>query len=185
MENKEIECRFLEIDKEALIKKLYELDAEDHGEKLLEEIIIYDKDLKWRDENKRIRLRKSGNDLMLSYKEHASHTIDGTMEIEIGIDSLEKTELLLKKLGFISFRHQEKKRHTFVLDGVTLDIDTWPHVPTYVELEGKSEEDIKKVAKMIDYDWKDAVFQNPLWILENKYKLAVGKMKWFTFAKCE
>ena len=58
-ENREIEVRFLEIDKAALIARLKELGAHDHGEELLEEIIFYDKDLKWRDvENKRVRLRK-------------------------------------------------------------------------------------------------------------------------------
>ena len=62
MQNKEIECRFLEIDKKDLIKRLKKLGAKDKGEVLLEETIIYDKDLKWRNENRFVRLRKSGKE---------------------------------------------------------------------------------------------------------------------------
>jgi len=186
MENREIECRFLEIDKEALIKKLLDLGAEDQGEKLLQEVIIYDKDLKWRNEDKRMRIRNADGKLTLSYKEHTDHnTVDGTIEIEIGIDNIKQTELLLEKLGFASFRHQEKKRHTFILDSVTFDIDSWPRIPTYVELEGDSEEALKKAAAAVGYDWKDVVFENPRSVIENRYKIPVGKMTWFTFERFE
>lgn len=44
---KEIETRFLEIDKPALIAQLNKLGATDHGEILLKEIIFYDKDHTW------------------------------------------------------------------------------------------------------------------------------------------
>jgi hypothetical protein len=43
----EIECRFLEVDKDVLIKKLLKLGAENKGEVMLEETIIYDPECKW------------------------------------------------------------------------------------------------------------------------------------------
>ncbi len=43
----EIEVRFLEIDKEALLARLRELKAKDKGELMLEETICYDKALLW------------------------------------------------------------------------------------------------------------------------------------------
>lgn len=185
MNTQEIECRFLEIDKKALIKKLKKLGADDKGEELLQETIIYDKEERWGDGYGFLRLRKIGDKIKLSYKEHKEHTIDGTYEIEIGIDDYEKAELLLEKIGLKPHRHQQKYRHTFILNGVIFDIDTWPKVPTYVELEGESEVILKEAAKAVGFDWKNVEFHNARWIIENKYHIPVGTMEWFTFDRFE
>jgi len=182
---KEIECRFLDINKEDLVSRLITLGATDLQEKFLEEIIIYDKDMKWRDGDKRLRLRTVDGQTKLSFKHHTAHTVDGTTEIEFGVDDAKQAELFLEQLGFVSYRHQQKKRHTLVLDGVTFDIDTWPKVPTYVELEGESEDSLKKVCKQVGFDWDKAVFHNPRWVIENVYKIPVGTMRWFTFDRFE
>jgi len=185
MNTQEIECRFLEIDKEALLKKLHELGATDEGETMLEETIIYDSDLKWRDEQRFIRLRKIGDTTKLTYKEHREHTVDGTYEIEFEIEDYQKAEVLFEKIGLVAYRHQQKKRHTLRLNGVTFDIDTWPKLPTYVELEGESEQDLKDAAKTVDFDWKKAEFHNASWVIENIYKIPVRSLKWFTFDRYE
>ena len=185
MNTTEIECRFLEIDKDALIKKLLELGAEDKGETMLEETIIYNQDLSWRQENRFLRLRKVGGKTKLSYKEHREHTVDGTYEIEFGIEDYKKAELMFEKIGLRPYRHQQKKRHTLELDGVTFDIDTWPRIPAYVELEGESEEVLKKAAQMVGYDWKNVIFNNASWVIENKYNIPVRTLRWFTFDRFE
>jgi adenylate cyclase, class 2 len=185
MNTQEIECRFLEINKEELIKKLHELGAHDEGEVMLEETIIYDPEFKWRDEQRFVRLRKVGNKTKLTYKEHREHTVDGTYEIEFEIEDYKKAELLFQKIGLVPHRHQQKYRHSFNLNGVIFDIDTWPKIPTYVELEGESEEALKEAAKAVGYDWKDVVFHNARWVIENKYKIPVSTMQWFTFDRFE
>jgi predicted adenylyl cyclase CyaB len=124
MQTKEIECRFLEIDKEALIKKLTSLGAHDEGEKMLEEVIIYDNALTWRDEGKKIRIRSDGDTIKVAYKENKEHTIDSTIEIEFGIDDFKMAEFFFEKIGFVAYRRQQKKRHSFHYKGVTIDIDT-------------------------------------------------------------
>jgi hypothetical protein len=48
---KEIETRFLEINKEEFIKKLISLGAIDKGEEKLEEIIFYDQEMSWKKED--------------------------------------------------------------------------------------------------------------------------------------
>ena len=62
----EIETRFLDINKKKIVKKLTELKAEDKGEVKLDEIIFYDKDLKWLDEHKLVRLRKNNEKIKLT-----------------------------------------------------------------------------------------------------------------------
>jgi adenylate cyclase class 2 len=185
MNTTEIECRFLEIDKEALLKKLRDLGAKDKGEVMLEEKVIYKTGEVWNHGNGFIRIRKSGDGIQMTYKEHRAATVDGAFEIEFGIDDYDKAELLLKTIGWGNSRAQQKLRHTFELDGVTIDIDTWPKIPPYVELEGESEEQLQKVAKKLGFDWKKVELHNARWVIENIYKIPVGTMKYFTFDKFE
>lgn len=186
-EHQEIEVRFLEIDKEALIKRLLSLDAKNLGEDLLEEIIIYDKKLVWQNEKpfKRIRLRVRKGQATLTYKCHLAKTASGTEEIEFEVSNKENALAFLEKLGFVPYRHQEKKRHTYTFGEVTVDIDTWPRIPTYVELEGPSENALKDVAKRLGFNWNEAVFDDARSIIENRYSVPVGKMRYFTFTRFE
>ena len=138
-EYKEIEVRFLEIDEMTLKRRLEELHAENLGEDLFEEIICY-KDKEWLDyKRKFVKVRQTKNGAYLTYKHHQFDTAEGTEEIEIKVDDFDKTIKFLERTGLGYFmRRQQKKRHKYKLDGVTVDMDTWPNVPTYVELEGTS-----------------------------------------------
>ena len=185
MENKEIEVRFLEINKNVLIGKLIELGAKDRGEAMLEEVIVYDAEMKWPDERRFVRLRKNGDTTLLSYKENKGQTVDSTIEVEFGVANFEKAQLFFEKIGLVCFRRQQKKRHTFTLGEVTIDIDTWPRIPTYVELEGPSEKALKDMATDLGFDWRDAVTKDARWVIENKYKIPVSTMRWFTFERFE
>jgi adenylate cyclase class 2 len=186
MEHQEIEVRFLEINKEELIGRLNELGAKDLGEDLLEEIIIYDKDLKWREEGGQLmRLRTRQGKTTLTYKHHKEQSVNGTEEIEFEVSDPKKAEALLERLGFVGYRHQQKKRHTYELDEVVFDIDTWPRIPTYVELEGPSEAKLKEADAQLGLDWKNAVFDNPRIVIEERYSVPVGHMTWFTFDRFE
>ena len=67
---------------------------------------------------------------------------------------MEKCSEFLGKLGLQPMRQLEKYRHTFELDGVTIDIDSWPKIPPYVEIEGPSVESLKTVCGKLDMDWE-------------------------------
>ena len=188
MEHQEIEVRFLEIDKENLVAKLNHLGAIDHGEELLDERIIFDKDLNWQKAAKFLRLRTKGGKTTLTYKDRQSPhepSAHGTEEIEFEVSDPNLALALLDRLGFEPFRYQQKKRHSFSLGSVTVDIDTWPKIPTYVELEGDTEDDIKEAAKTLDLDWEAVEFRDPKLVIEQVYNIPVGKMKWFTFDRFE
>ncbi len=183
---REIEARFLEVDKGKLIKKLTGLGAEDKGEELLKELIFYDKSLRWQYEEKKfVRIRQTKEGIFLAFKHNQEAIADGTEELEFKIDNFEKARQFLKEIGLIEYREQEKKRHKFILNNVTLDIDTWPTVPTYVELEGSSEKDLKAVAKLLNLDWSNVVFEAPRYIIEIRYNIPFSRLKKFTFGKIE
>ena len=186
MEHQEIEVRFLEIDKDALISKLRELGAEDIGEDMLEEVIIYDKELSWQKAvRKMLRIRTRGGKTHLTFKHHHENSATGTEEIEFEISDIGKAEALLERLGYVSVRRQQKLRHTFHLGDVVIDIDTWPKVPTYVELEGTSEESLKEAAQLLSLDWNLVELRNPRDVLEKVYNIHIATMTWFTFDRFE
>ena len=181
----ETEVRFLDVDKVALLKQLTALGAKDHGEVLLEEIIFYDPGQTWRQQGKVVRLRKNKSKTQLAFKHHTQQTIDGAIEVEFEVSDLDKAAVFLEHIGLKAFRCQEKRRHTFRLGNMTIDIDTWPRIPTYVELEGDSEVALRKLAAQLGLDWSKAVYDNALRVIELHYNIPVGTMRWFTFERFE
>lgn len=106
-------------------------------------------------------------------------------EIELEVSDFKKGVALLEKAGLPPFRRQEKKRHTLQLGEVTIDIDTWPKVPTYVELEGPSEDALRETAEKLGLDWAKAEFRDPRTVIENVYGIPLGSLHWFTFERVE
>jgi adenylate cyclase, class 2 len=185
METKEIEVRFLEVDLVNIKDILISIGAQDLGEKKLDEVIFYDKGLVWRNDGRYIRLRRVNGKTVVTYKENKAQTIDSALEIEFEIGDYERAQALFEKMGFTAFRVQQKKRHTFKFKNVALDFDTWPRIPTYLEIEGESERELKDIAKMIGLDWKNAIFDDARSIIEKKYNIPVSTMKCFTFDRFE
>lgn len=42
----------------------------------------------------------------------------------------------MNKIGFDYRSLQENKRIQYILNGIEIDFDTWPMIPTYMEFEG-------------------------------------------------
>lgn len=143
----EYEVRVLEIDEEAMIQKLENLGAKfqwDHLQKRYVYDFIPKIDGKW------IRLRTNGDKTTLTIKNIVSSQIDGTQELEVEVDDFAKTNLILNELGFVAKGYQENRRRQYVLGNVEIDIDSWPMIPTYLEIEGPSEEAVYEVLKKLD-----------------------------------
>jgi adenylate cyclase class 2 len=176
----EIETRFLEVDKDGLILKLQSMNAVDKGEVKLHEIIFYGKDLLWMNENKFIRLRKKNDSVKLTFKSNKEQKVDTAQEIEFTVSSMDDAKSFLEAIGLVQYRVVEKYRHTFILDGVTLDIDTWPKIPVYVELEGDSVESLKGVAHKLGFDWDNRFDPDPRYVFK-KYGFDFDNIRTVTF----
>lgn len=182
----EYEARFLEIDKIILIEKLRTLGATDKGEAFLKETIFYDTAGTWQEDGKLVRVRTiNDSQTAVTFKHHRSQAVDGAYEAEFSTSDGKPVEEFLAQIGLVASRWQEKTRHTFLLDDVTIDIDTWPRIPTYLEIEGSSEHQIKQAAQKLGLDWQDAVFEDARNILENRYNIPIREITYFTFDKVE
>ena len=174
----EYEIRVLEINKEDIIKKLEKLGATRLGE-FNQKRYVYD--LKPIDENKWIRLRTNGIKATLTYKDIESNTISGTKEIEIEVDDFDKTNEFLELIGFKNKGYQENTRITYMLNGVEIDIDTWPMIPTYMEIEGDSEEDVVEIQKTLDIEDSKITALNCMDIYSQIYNIDISKIKELKF----
>lgn len=150
----EIEARYLNCNIENTIKKLKENNAKFIGD-WLQLRNCYD--FNPVRENSWIRLRTTGTETTLTIKEIEKKTIDGTKECEIVVSDFNTTDELLNKLGYFARSVQENRRIRYMLDGVEIDIDFWPMIPTYIEFEAHSEEAMQNVCKKLDIDFNKLV----------------------------
>ena len=177
--NIEYECRLLEVDKEKFEKLLIENGAVKKGNYFQKR---YTYDFNPKKENKWIRLRTNGKINTLTIKEITNNkAIDGTNELEIEVSDFEKTNEILKHLGYIYRNYQENKRTTYTLDGVEIDIDSWPMIPTYVEIEGKNKEDVYNIIDKLNLPKKDITSLDVTGIYNNIYNIDVLNIKELNF----
>lgn len=100
--------------------------------------------------NKWVRLRSTNGKTTITIKHilnpkiqtNSESKIQKVMETEMEVPSIEEGNSILEQLGFSFRNYQEKERATYEVDGVEVDIDSWPLIPTYVEIESDSEEAI-------------------------------------------
>ena len=178
----EFEARLLEVDQEEFISKLEENNAEFIG--AWEQIRkCYDIDPS--DKNSWIRLRKEGDKTTLTIKEIKSKKIDGTKECEIEVSDFNTTDEHLNKLGYFARTTQENKRIRYMLDGVEIDIDSWPLIPTYVEFEGKDEKSILNVCKNLEINPNDLTTLDVVGIYEHYGIEDIGSIPNLTFSEEE
>ena len=96
-----------------------------------------------------IRLRSNGSCTTLTIKEIKSLRIDGTSELEIVVSDFDETNCILQKLGYSPRTFQENFRMEYSLNGVNFDIDKWPKIPPYMEIEGTSEQAVLDAIDML------------------------------------
>lgn len=137
--NTEYELRILEINHDDMVKRLERLNAKFQFSALQQRYVY---DMKPKQKNKWIRLRTDGKKTTLTIKDLQAKTIDGMKETEIIVDDFEKANAILEELGFSNRGFQQNKRTQYILDGVEIDLDKWPLIPEYMEIEGKSEAEV-------------------------------------------
>ncbi len=101
--------------------------------------------------NKWIRLRETDNLATVTtkhiLKKDNQSDKQNVLETEIEVPAIEEANELLEQLGFVHRNYQEKRRITYLVNGIEVDIDFWPLIPPYIEIE---DEDSDKINATID-----------------------------------
>ena len=153
--NNEIEAQFLDIDKNEIREKLKEVGAKLVKPEVLMRRVVFDTG-----PNTFARVRDEGEGkIVMTYRNVADeNSILGTKEVNVVIDNYENGILLLKACGLEPKAEQESYRETWVLGDVEICIDTWPWLPTFIEIEGPSEESVWDTAEKMGLKREKAKF---------------------------
>lgn len=150
--NLEIEATFIEINKDELRAKLKSLGGKLLQPEMLMRRVIFDLP----GSNRFARVRDERNKIVMTYKCHHDISLTGTEEINVEVNDYDAAVAFLKAVGLEAKAVQETLREEWELDGVELDIDTWPWLPTYIEIEGPSAEAVESVAQKLGFNMQDA-----------------------------
>ncbi|MFE6737402.1 class IV adenylate cyclase [Streptomyces tubercidicus] len=157
MAQHEYEAKFLGIEVDALRDQLKAAGGDQIFPKTMFTRLIFENDSvqgeQW------LRLRDEGGKTTLTLKQVTDAThINGTTEIEVEVSDLEKTAELLKALGLRQVRYQQNYREEWQLGDITYDLDTWPDLPTFLEVEGPSEQAVRTAVAELGLDYNEARF---------------------------
>jgi len=154
---KEFETQILNINPEEIANRLRELGAEEKPEDFQERFVF---DINYLDSqlgaDEWIRVRRVNNKSTLTYKKRTGTGISDTEEIETKIKDFDNTARILSKLKcFKGVYYQENKRKKFKLNNIKFTLDTWPLIPTFLEIESTSEKKVREGLKLLNLEGKD------------------------------
>ncbi|MFJ4923597.1 CYTH domain-containing protein [Streptomyces sp. NPDC088725] len=153
----EYEAKHLNIDPAAMAARIADAGGKHVAERLMRRY-VYDTVPpaagRW------IRLRDTGSEVTLCVKEITSDTIDGTCETETTVGDFETAHALLSRMGISPRSYQENRRDSWLLDGVRLELDSWPLIPSYLEIEGDDAEQVWATAKRLFIPWDELTSEN-------------------------
>ena len=107
-----------------------------------------------------IRLRKTNKKTTIAIKHILADndtSIQQMLETEIEVEGMQKAKEFMQALGYSHKSYQEKMRKTYELEKYEIDIDTWPGIPTYMEIEGEDEEDLSYILNKLGYKIEDTI----------------------------
>jgi adenylate cyclase, class 2 len=149
----EIELKFLNIDIEKTRDDLRKIGAQQvFGSTLFKET-YYELPGVENPKCSTIRIRVEGDKIFLNaksrFKESAFRSVD---EYEIPLNDFETGHAFLEVCGFEVVRRREKIREEWVKGDVVVEIDQYPRMAPYMEIEAESEEGLSDFMKLLGLD---------------------------------
>lgn len=125
-----------------------------------------------------IRVRDEGDVVRLSAKTHAKEQglLEDQKEVDVEVSDYKKTLQIIELMGFKFDKYQETLRETWHLKDIEVVIDTWPGLDTYIEIEGKSKEEVKLAASTLGLDWDSKIITSVVEIYMKLYNLTVDEV---------
>ena len=148
----EIEAKIKVPNHDALRARLMDLGATRVGEVLETNTFFDTEDRSLLAADRGLRIRQNHN--LASRSEEFILTIKGPRlhgqlksreELEVKIESGRDMSVILEQLGYRVVLSFEKRRESWSLNDCHVELDTLPHLGTYIEIEGKGDEKVMKV----------------------------------------
>ncbi len=156
----EIETKVLDIDVPDIVKKLGALGARKTSETRLVVTWYRPEGVKEGEDSWFLRIRSNSegaHEVTWKAKSDILGTARKHKEINFKIAEPDRLADLFEELGLESYAYQEKNRTSFKYKEWRFDLDQYPKMPAFLEIEGKSEEHVKEAMKLL------GIFKHKTW----------------------
>ena len=158
----EVEVKFLNVDVAALEVRLAEIGAKKVFDRNYRHKVYDYPDLRLNANNAWIRVRDEGDQVTMGFKQRTNTSSsdvssnDGGMdEVEMIVSDFDKAALFLEKIGMKRKFYEENRRIRWVKGEIEFDIDYWPQLKPYLEIEAKEWSQIDEAIELLGLDPKD------------------------------
>jgi hypothetical protein len=98
-------------------------------------------------------------------------------EITVPVSDFQTAKSILDALGLKNYAHQEKDRLSFQYQDWNFDIDQYPNMPCYLEIEGTSHQHVNEAIKLLNLETHESISEGERRLIEEKYKLNWSDMR--------
>lgn len=154
--NAEIEVKFLNCNHNEMRERLHAIGAVCEKPMRLMRRVTFDSPA-MKAKNGWIRVRDEGDKVTMAYKQADSGDIDGTKEVETTVGDFNAALEIFNQLEIDGGSFQESKRESWRLGEVQIELDEWPWLAPYIEIEAPNEEGVRSVAIQLGFVMEDAV----------------------------
>jgi len=165
----EFEATFTNINKDGIRARLSKVGAKLVKKEFLQKRTVFNLPKGHEIKGGWLRVRDEGDKITMSLKVVDGDKIENQKETQLVIDNFDSAVNILESIGCINKAYQETKRELWKLDDVEITIDEWPFLEPFVEIEGKSEEEVKNVASKLGFDYSKAKFCSVDTLYSEKY----------------
>lgn len=151
---KEIEVKILNIDPRKLRIRLKKIGAKQLLKPTVFKELYFESPLK-KNIYSSFRMRNEGKDNFLTLKlKKEDKRFEIRDEFQVKIDDFEIMKKIFSILNFKIFRQREKIREEYKLGGLKIEIDTYPKMKPYLEIEATNKKDILNFLRKINFPLK-------------------------------
>lgn len=150
----EIEGKWLNIDLDEMRERLRAIGAQlDQPERCMTRSVFDFPDKRLDRKNGWARVRDEGDKITMSYKQLNDRSASGTHEVNLTVDNYDNACHFLRELGLQQQSVQQTNRESWRLGEIEIELDTWPWIPSFVEIEAESEELLRATAEKLSLDY--------------------------------
>lgn len=167
--NIEYEATFINVDKDEIRARLEKIGAERIYPEFMMKRVVFELPSGHEIRGGWLRVREEADKITMSLKITDGGKIEDQKEICLKIDNFDEGVKFLNSIGAEQKAYQESYRELWLIDGVEVCIDEWPYLEPYVEVEGKSEPEVKAVSAKLGFDYSQALFCSVDTLYNKKY----------------
>ena len=173
----EFEATFMIDSKEQIRNILKNCDAKLIKKEFLQRRVVFNLPRGHEIEHGWLRVRDEKDKITLSLKVvHNNTGIENQKELQLNIDNFDSAVELLLLIGCEKKSYQENLRELWIIDSVEITIDEWPFMEPYIEIEGPTEDIVKKVTSKLGFDYSKAYFGSIDGMYAKKYSITEDRV---------